>query len=34
MFAVDGADKQAGQALLAELIVGQNFQKTFNLKQP
>ncbi len=33
MFAVDGADKQAGQALLAELIVGQNFQKTFNLNK-
>ena len=33
MFAVGGADKQAGQALLAELIVGQNFQKEFNLNK-
>ena len=31
MFAVDGEDKQQGQALLAELIMGQNFQKVFNL---
>lgn len=33
MFAVDGEDKQAGQALLAELVVGQNFQKVFNLNK-
>ncbi|WP_370231244.1 ABC transporter substrate-binding protein [Cognatishimia sp.] len=33
MFAVDGGDKQAGQALLAELIVGKNFQKVFNLNK-
>jgi glucose/mannose transport system substrate-binding protein len=33
MFKVDGDDKQAGQALLAELIVGKNFQKTFNLNK-
>ncbi|MCP5037925.1 MAG: carbohydrate ABC transporter substrate-binding protein [Rhodobacteraceae bacterium] len=33
MFAVDGDDKQAGQALLAELIMGQNFQKVFNLNK-
>lgn len=33
MFAVDGQDKQDGQALLAELIVGQNFQKVFNLNK-
>lgn len=31
MFAVDGADRQAGQSLLAELIVGENFQTVFNL---
>lgn len=33
MFDVDGDDKQAGQELLAELIVGQNFQKVFNLNK-
>ena len=33
MFDVDGDDKKAGQALLAELIVGQNFQKVFNLNK-
>ncbi|MDU8909781.1 ABC transporter substrate-binding protein [Aestuariicoccus sp. MJ-SS9] len=33
MFDVDGDDKQEGQALLAELIVGQNFQKVFNLNK-
>ena len=33
MFAVDGEDRQAGQALLAELVVGQNFQKVFNLNK-
>lgn len=33
MFSVDGDDKQAGQALLAELIVGKNFQKVFNLNK-
>ena len=33
MFEVAGADKQAGQALLAELIVGKNFQKVFNLNK-
>jgi glucose/mannose transport system substrate-binding protein len=33
MFEVDGDDAQAGQALLAELIVGQNFQKVFNLNK-
>lgn len=33
MFNVDGDDKQAGQALLAKLIVGQNFQKVFNLNK-
>ncbi len=33
MFAVDGDDKKAGQDLLAELIVGQNFQKVFNLNK-
>jgi len=33
MFEVDGDDKQAGQALLAELIVGQSFQKVFNLNK-
>ena len=31
MFGVDGADK--GQDLLAELIVGKNFQKVFNLNK-
>jgi glucose/mannose transport system substrate-binding protein len=33
MFEVDGDDKRAGQELLAELIVGQNFQKVFNLNK-
>lgn len=31
MFKVSGADRDAGQKLLAKLIVGENFQKTFNL---
>lgn len=31
MFKVAGADRQAGQKLLAKLIVGKNFQKVFNL---
>ena len=31
MFKVDGEDKIEGQKLLAELIVGKKFQKTFNL---
>ncbi len=33
MFAIDGEEKQQGQALLAELVVGQNFQKVFNLNK-
>lgn len=33
MFAVDGDDKRAGQDLLAKLVVGQNFQKVFNLNK-
>jgi len=33
MFDVDGDDKKAGQDLLAELVVGQNFQKVFNLNK-
>jgi glucose/mannose transport system substrate-binding protein len=33
MFDVAGDDKQEGQALLAKLIVGQNFQKVFNLNK-
>ena len=33
MFAVDGEDKQAGQALLAELVVGESFQEVFNLNK-
>ena len=33
MFNVDGSDKQAGQQLLAKLIVGKNFQKVFNLNK-
>jgi glucose/mannose transport system substrate-binding protein len=33
MFAVDGDNKQAGQALLAELIVGASFQEVFNLNK-
>ncbi|MCP5088674.1 MAG: carbohydrate ABC transporter substrate-binding protein [Rhodobacteraceae bacterium] len=33
MFDVKGDDKAAGQALLAKLIVGKNFQKVFNLNK-
>ena len=33
MFDVAGDDKPAGQLLLAELIVGKNFQKVFNLNK-
>jgi glucose/mannose transport system substrate-binding protein len=33
MFDVSGDDKKAGQDLLAKLIVGQNFQKVFNLNK-
>lgn len=33
MFDVDGDDKRAGQDLLAKLIVGQNFQKVFNMNK-
>ncbi|WP_396022176.1 ABC transporter substrate-binding protein [Celeribacter litoreus] len=33
MFDVDGADKKAGQELLAKLTVGKNFQKVFNLNK-
>ena len=33
MFSVDGKDKKDGQLLLAELIVGKNFQKVFNLNK-
>ncbi|WP_425045541.1 ABC transporter substrate-binding protein [Primorskyibacter sp. S87] len=33
MFEVDGDDKAEGQLLLAKLIVGQNFQKVFNLNK-
>ncbi|MEC3862444.1 ABC transporter substrate-binding protein [Mesobacterium sp. TK19101] len=33
MFDVGGGDKQAGQQLLAKLIVGKNFQKVFNLNK-
>ena len=33
MFAVDGSDKTDGQLLLAELIVGKNFQKVFNMNK-
>ncbi|MEM8570214.1 MAG: ABC transporter substrate-binding protein [Pseudomonadota bacterium] len=33
MFEVNGDDKRDGQALLAELIVGENFQKVFNLNK-
>lgn len=32
-FNVDGDDKQQGQALLAELIMGPNFQKVFNMNK-
>ncbi len=33
MFSVDGDEKKAGQDLLAKLVVGQNFQKVFNLNK-
>jgi len=33
IFAVDGSDKTDGQLLLAELIVGKNFQKVFNMNK-
>lgn len=33
MFKVDGAGKQEGQKILAELIVGPSFQETFNLNK-
>jgi len=33
MFDVKGADKKAGQLLLAKLIMGKNFQKAFNLNK-
>ena len=33
MFAVDGEDRQAGQALLAELVLGESFQEVFNLNK-
>ncbi|MFB2594735.1 ABC transporter substrate-binding protein [Paracoccus sp. p4-l81] len=33
MFTVEGEDKKAGQDLLAELIMGPSFQKTFNLNK-
>ena len=33
MFDVDGSDKEAGQMFLAELIVGKNFQKVFNMNK-
>ena len=33
MFNVEGDDAVAGQNLLAELIVGENFQKVFNLNK-
>jgi glucose/mannose transport system substrate-binding protein len=33
MFAVEGEDRRAGQALLAELIVGPTFQVAFNLNK-
>ena len=33
MFDVSGDDKEAGQQLLAKLIVGKNFQKVFNLNK-
>lgn len=33
MFDVKGGDKQEGQMLLAELIVGKNFQKVFNMNK-
>ncbi|MCB1419343.1 MAG: carbohydrate ABC transporter substrate-binding protein [Notoacmeibacter sp.] len=33
MFNVDGDDKKAGQQLLAKLIMGDNFQKVFNMNK-
>ncbi len=33
MFDVDGEDKEAGQALLAQLIMGPNFQEVFNMNK-
>lgn len=33
MFAVSGEDEQAGQALLASLMIGEDFQRTFNLNK-
>ncbi|EBA01884.1 MAG: ABC transporter substrate-binding protein [Paracoccaceae bacterium] len=33
MFSVDGEEKRQGQDLLAKLVVGQNFQKVFNLNK-
>ena len=33
MFDVKGDNRQAGQKLLAELIVGKNFQKVFNMNK-
>ncbi|UWR21910.1 ABC transporter substrate-binding protein [Sulfitobacter sp. S190] len=33
MFDVDGAEKEEGQNLLAKLVMGENFQKTFNLNK-
>jgi glucose/mannose transport system substrate-binding protein len=33
MFEVEGEDRVAGQMLLAELIMGQNFQSVFNLNK-
>jgi glucose/mannose transport system substrate-binding protein len=33
MFEVDGDNKKAGQALLAELVVGESFQEVFNLNK-
>lgn len=33
MFEVSGEEKQQGQALLAELVVGQSFQEVFNLNK-
>lgn len=33
MFTVEGDDKKAGQDLLAQLIMGPSFQKTFNLNK-
>ncbi len=33
MFEVEGEGKQAGQALLAELIMGPNFQEVFNMNK-